>query len=160
MLSAPLAALNYHQVNHIQSLTFNAFFGQPAFNAPLAVNQVHSDGILRNQVLSEALGAVGGAVLAAGAAEADLQMGEAALEEAFHVGIDQGIDMVQEAEDLAVLLQELDDRRIQAGELLEPFVLPGIVHAPAVEHIPAPVSGRILGNPLLEGKTVNSHRQG
>ena len=160
MLSAPLAALNYHQVNHIQSLTFNAFFGQPAFNAPLAVNQVHSDGIPRNQVLGEVLGAVGGAVLAAGAAETDLQVGEAALEEAFHMGIDQGIDMVQEAEDLAVLLQEFNDRGVQAGELLEPFVLPRIVYAPAVKHIPSPVPGRILGNPLLEGKTVHGYRQG
>ena len=117
-------------------------------------------GVSRNQVLGEVLGAVGGAVLTAGAAETDLQVGEAALEEAFHMGIDQRIDMVQETEDLAVLLQELDDRRIQTGELLEPFVLPGIMHAPAVKHIPAPVPGRILGDPLLEGKTVNSHRQG
>ena len=30
------------------------------------------------------------------------------------------------------------------------------MHAPAVEHIPAPVSGRILGNPLLEGKEPKS----
>ena len=68
--------------------------------------------------------------------------------------------MVQEAEDLAVLLQKLNDRRIQAGKLLEPFVLPGIVYAPAVEHIPSPVPGRVLGDPLLEGKTVHGYRQG
>ena len=79
-------------------------------------------------MFGEVLGAVGGAVLAAGAAETDLQVGEAALEEALHVRIDQGIDVVQEAEDLAVLLEELDDGRIQTGQLLEPLILPGVMH--------------------------------
>ena len=92
------------------------------------MDQVHFHGIFRHEVLGEVLGAVGGAVLAAGAAETDLQVGETALEEALHVRIDQGIDVVQEAEDFAVLLEELDDGRIQAGQLLEPLILPGVMH--------------------------------
>ena len=124
------------------------------------MNQVDFHRILRNEVLSEVLGAVGGAVLAAGAAETDLQVRESALKEALHVGIDQGIDMVQEAEDLAVLLQELNDGFIKTGQLLEPFVLPRIMHAPAVEHIPAPISRCVLRNAFLKGKTVNGHGQG
>ena len=121
---------------------------------------MHFHEIFRDEVLGEVLGAVGGAMLAAGAAETDLQVREAALEEALHMRIDQGIDMVQEAEDLAVLLQEPDDGFIQAGQLLEPLVLPRIMHAPAVEHIPSPIPGRILGNSLSEGKTVYRHGQG
>ena len=114
------------------------------------MNQVHSHGIFRHQVLGEVLGAVGGTVLAASAAETDLQMRKTALQETLHMGIDQTIDMVQKAEDLPVLLQELDDGRIQSGQLLEPLVLPRIVHRPAVEHIPAPVPGSILWDALLK----------
>ena len=84
--------------------------------------------IFRNKVFGEMLGAVGRAVLTAGATETDLQMGEATGKEAFHMRIDQGIDMVQETENLPVLLQELDHGCIQASQLLEPFVLPRIMH--------------------------------
>ena len=92
------------------------------------MNQVHFHGVFGHEVLGEVLGAIGGAVLAACASETDLQVRETAGKEALHVRIDQGIDMVQEAEDFSVLLQELDDRRIQAGQLLEPLILPGIMH--------------------------------
>ena len=123
------------------------------------MDEVHFHGIFCNQVLGEVLGAVGGSVLAAGTAEADLQVREAALKEALHVRIDQGVDVVQEAEDLAVLLQEPNDGFVQAGQLLEPLVLPRIMHAPAVEHIPSPIPGRILGYALPERETVDSHGQ-
>ena len=95
---------------------------------PFTMDQVHFHGIFRHEVLGEVLGAVGGAVLATGAAETDLQVREAAGKEAFHVRIDQGIDVVQEAEDLAVFFQELDHRRIQPRQLLEPLILPRIMH--------------------------------
>ena len=48
-------------------------------------------------MLGEVLGAVGGAVLAACAAETDLQVREAAEKEAFHVRIDEGIDVAYRA---------------------------------------------------------------
>ena len=79
-------------------------------------------------VLCQSVGKINRTMLSAGAAETDLQVREAAGKEAFHVRIDQGIDVVQEAEDLAVLLEELDDGRIQAGQLLEPLILPGVMH--------------------------------
>ena len=129
------------------------------FDSPLAVDEVDFHGIFRDEVLGEVLGAVGGAVLATGAAETDLQVRETALEEALHVRIDQGIDMVQEAEDLAVLLQELNDGFIETGQLFEPLVLPRIVHTPAVEHIPSPIPGRILRNAFFERETVDSYGQ-
>ena len=123
------------------------------------MDEVDFYGIFRDEMLGEVLGAVSGTVLAAGAAEADLQVREIALKEALHVRIDQSIDMVQEAEDLTVLLQELYDGFIEAGQLLEPLVLPRIMHAPAIEHIPSPIPGRILRNAFLEGETVDSYGQ-
>ena len=111
-------------------------------------------------MLGQVLGAVGGAVLAAGATETDLEVRETTGEETFHVRIDQGIDVVQKAEDLPVLLQEFDDGRIQSGQLLEPLILPRIMHAPAVKYIPSPVPGSILRNPLLKGETINGYGQG
>ena len=89
---------------------------------------MHFHGIFRCQVLGEVLGTVGGAVLAAGATEADLEMREAALEKALHMRIDQGIDVVEEAEDFAVLLEEVDHGLIQPRQLLEPLILPRIMH--------------------------------
>ena len=119
------------------------------------VDEVHFHGIFRHQVFRQVLGTVGGTVLAAGAAETHLKVGEAAGEETLHVRIDQGIDVVQEAEYLPVLLQELNYGGIQACQLLEPLVLSGIVHGPAIKYIPSPVPRRVLGNALLIGETVN-----
>ena len=124
------------------------------------MNQVHFHGIFRDEMLGEVLGTVGGAVLAAGAAEADLQVCEPAGKKTLDVRIDQGIDVVQEAEDLPVLLEELDDGLIQPRQLLEPLILPRIMHRPAIKYIPSPIPGCILRDTLLEGKTIYSHRQG
>ena len=111
---------------------------------------MHFHGIFRDEVLGEVLGAVGGAVLAAGAAETDLQVREAAGDESLYVRIDQGIDVVEEAEDLAVLLEELDDGRIQAGQLLEPLILPRIMHAPAIKYVTTSIPGSIFRDAFLK----------
>ena len=116
------------------------------------MNQVHSHGIFRHQVLGEVLGAVGGTVLAASAAKTDLQMREPALKETLHMGIDQTIDMVQEAEDLSVLLQKLDDGRIQSGQLLEPLVLPGLCTDLQSNTYPPPFPDVSSGIPFLYEK--------
>ena len=101
---------------------------EPGLNPAFAVNQVDLHRILRDEMLGKVLGAVGGTVLAACAAETDLQVRKTTLKEALYMRIDQGIDMVQEVKNLAVLLQELDHGRIQPGQLLEPLILPRIVH--------------------------------
>ncbi len=98
------------------------------FNSSFTMNQVHADGILCGQALRKMLGAVSGPVLTAGAAETDLQMRETTLKETLHVRIDQRIDAVQEAEDFTVLLQEIDHGLVQTGQLLEPLILPRIMH--------------------------------
>ena len=89
---------------------------------------MHPDGVFRDEMLSEMLGTVGGAMLPAGAAETDLKMREATGKEALHVNIDQGIDIVQELEYLAVFFEKVNDGLIQSGQLLEPFILPRIMH--------------------------------
>ena len=45
-----------------------------------------------------------------------------------HCGFCMCIDMVEEAEDFTVLLQEVDHRLIQPGQLLELLILPRIMH--------------------------------
>ena len=88
-MTALLYALGNHQFNHYQSLTFDTIIRHPMFNSSFTMNQVHADGILCGQALRKMLGAVSGPVLTAGAAETDLQMHEATLEEALHMRIDQ-----------------------------------------------------------------------
>ena len=95
---------------------------------------------LAGEVLGKMLGAVDRTVLSTGTSEADLKMGELPLYEAFDMGIDQLVDAVEEGEDLAVVLEEADDRLIEARELFVLLIASGVVRAAAVEHIPAPVA--------------------
>lgn len=82
---------------------------------------------LAGEVLGKMLGAVDRTVLSTGTSEADLKMGELPLYEAFDMGIDQLVDAVEEGNDLAVILKELDYFRIVAVELAIVLILPGVV---------------------------------
>ena len=61
--------------------------------------------------------------------------------------------MSEEVGYLAVILKELDDFGIQAGELAVVLVLAGIVDGPAVEHIATSVAGIVSRDAFLVGKT-------
>ena len=116
-------------INTRLSITYiRRSFWKPSFDAPLSVDEVHANGIFGHQVLGEVLGAIGGAVLPAGAAETDLQVSETTLEEALHVRIDQRINVVEEAYNLAVLLKKSNYRLIKPCQLLEPLIFPRIMH--------------------------------
>ena len=60
--------------------------------------------------------------------------------------------MSEEVGYLAVILKELDDFGIQAGELAVVLVLAGIVDGPAVEHIATSVAGIVSRDAFLVGK--------
>ena len=111
------------------------------------------------EVGGEVLGAVDRTVLAAGAAEADLQVTEFPLDETLYMGIHEGVDAVEESQDFSVVLQEFDNLRIGAVELAVEFVLTGIVDAPAVKNIAAPVARIIRRDAFLEGETPDVHFQ-
>ena len=116
------------------------------FDVLFAVHQVHLHAERPVQVFGQVLCRVDGAVLAARAAEADGQTGEATFHVALHGGVHQGVDMLQESGDFTVVLQEADDGLVQAGERLVAFVLSGVVHGAAVEDKASPVARRVFGD--------------
>ena len=121
------------------------------------MDEVDSDAVFVEKVLGKVLGAIDGAVLAASTAESHLEVGEVALDKALHVMVDKGIDRVEEGEYLAVLLEEIDDRLIQAGKGLVLLVLTRVVSTAAVEDIPAAVAGGIFRSSLLKGERVDRY---
>ena len=100
----------------------------------------NSDVELPCKMLGKMLRTIDRPVLSSGAAEADLKMGELPLNKALDMGIDQCIHAVQEGENLAVILEELDDFLVKAGELTIELVLSRVVHRTAVEYVTASVS--------------------
>ena len=93
-----------------------------------------------------------GAVLSAGAAEADRQIGEAAFHVALHGSVDKGVGMLQEYGYLAVVFQEADNGFVQSREGFVTLVLAGVVHSAAVEDKTSTVARRIFGDAFLVGK--------
>ena len=121
------------------------------------MDEMDVDIVFLFEVLCQMLGAIDGAVLAASTAESHLEVGEVALDKALHVMVDKGIDRVEEGEYLAVLLEEVDDRLIQAGKELVLLVFAGVVSSTAVEDIPAAVAGGIFRSSLLKGERVDRY---
>ena len=99
-------------------------------------------------------GAIDGAVLAAGAAEGDLEVGEAAFEEALDVMIYQPVNGLQETEYLAVGFEEVDDGLVEASEGFVLLVLTGVMGRAAIEDVTASVATIIGGDALLKGEGV------
>lgn len=105
-------------------------------------------------MVGEVFGAIDGAVLAAGAAEGDLEVGEAAFEEALDVMIYQPVNGLEETEYLAVGFEEVDDGLVEAGEGFVLVVLTGVVGRAAIEDVTASVVRLIGGDALLKGEGV------
>jgi hypothetical protein len=105
-------------------------------------------------VVGEVFGAIDGAVLAAGAAEGDLEVGEAAFEEALDVMIYQPVNGLQETEYLAVGFEEINDRLVEAGERFVLVVLTGVMGRATIEDVAASVATTIGGDAFFEGKRV------
>ena len=73
-----------------------------------------TDGIALQEMRGQVLRTVNRAVLAAGAAEGNLQVRKAPLEETLYMGIHQSVCLVQETENLPVFLQKTDHGLIQS----------------------------------------------
>ena len=96
-------------------------------------------------MFGQMLGAIDGTVLTAGAAEAEHEGGEAALQVAGYVGIGELVDAVEEGDDFAVVLVESDDGLVESCQFLVGLVAPGVVGAAAVEHVAAAVAALVFG---------------
>src|SRR5574344_100375 len=110
-------------------------------------------------MLGQMLRGINTAVLAAGTTEAEHQVGEAALDVAFHVCISQTIYIVEEGKYLTVILKEAYHRFVQSRKFLIRFVTAGIMGAAAVEDIAATIARLILRDSLAEGETITAHHQ-
>src|SRR5882762_4206198 len=96
-------------------------------------------------------------MLAAGAAERDHQVLEAALLIAGEARIHQGVNAGQELVHAFLLIEIVDDRSVLAGESLEALFAARIGEAAAIEDKSAAVAAFVLGQTLMKGKTENSH---
>ena len=117
------------------------------------MRQTHADAVFALEMTGECFRAVDGAVLAARAAERDLEVAESAGDVALHVRVHEAVDVVEEPLDLAPLLEEGDDVRVTPGGGFVTLVTPGVVHPAAVEDVAAAVAGCILGQAFPVGET-------
>ena len=110
--------------SHISTLNFGL---KRLFNILFSMYQVHLHAELLVQMFRQVLCRVHGAVLSAGAAEADRQIGEAAFHVALHGSVDKGVGMLQEYGYLAVVFQEADNGFVQSREGFVTLVLAKLV---------------------------------
>lgn len=95
-------------------------------------------------------GAVDGAVLAAGASEGDLKVGEVALQIFLDALADEGFGVVEELVNGGFLLQELDDGTVLAGIALVLWIAAGVGQGAAVEDEATAVAGGVGGEAFFE----------
>lgn len=78
-------------------------------------------------VLGKVLGTVNGTVLASRAAEAEHQVGEAALDVSSNVLVGEHVYVVKEIEYLAIVFKESYHWLVEASQLLVRLVSPGVM---------------------------------
>ena len=123
------------------------------------MGNLYLDVELLGKMLGQVLCAVKAAVLAACAAEANLQMCKLALYEPLNMNIYKTVNVVKEEEDFSVVLKEFDHLFVHAVELTIVLVLAGVVNGTTVKDITAAVAAGIYGDTLLVSKTVNANFQ-
>ena len=106
--------------------------------------------ILLMQMFCNMLSTIDAAMLASGTAKGYHQMGETSVDESFCMEIDKRIYALEESQDFAVFLKEIDDRLVKSCQALVLFVTSWIVCASAVEHIASAVAGVVLWDSFLE----------
>ncbi len=107
----------------------------------------------------ELLGAVDGAVLAAGAAEGYTQVREVALEVLVDALADYGFCVVEECGHSLFALKELYHGPVFAGICLVLGVAPGVGQRATVEDMAAAVAGTVFGEPLLVAEAAHRDLQ-
>ena len=108
----------------------------------------------------EALGAVDGAVLAAGAAEGDLEGGEVAFEVFLDALSDDGLDVVEKLIDGRFFLQEFDNRAVLASVGLVLGEASRVGKGAAVEDESAAVAGGVGGEAFFEAEGEDGDGEG
>ncbi len=108
----------------------------------------------------ELLGAIYGAVLAAGAAEGDAEVGKVTLEVFVDALCDDRHSVLQEEVDGRLALQKFDDGTVLACVGLVLGVATGIGEGAAVEDVAAAIARRIVGKALFVTETLYGNGEG
>ena len=95
------------------------------------------------KVLCHALSTIDTSMLTTGTAERYHETRELTFDKSLRMEIDNWIDMLEETENLAVLLQEVDDGLIEPCQMLVLDVASGIVRSATIEHIASSVTANI-----------------
>ena len=111
-------------------------------------------------MLGQMLGTIHATMLTARTAEAEHQVGKAALQVSLDMSVGQLIYTLEEGENLAIILEETDNRLVYTGKFLVRLVSTGVVRATAVEDITTAIAACILGDTLAEGETEDAYHQG
>ena len=111
-------------------------------------------------MLGQMLGTIHATMLTARTAETEHQVGKAALQVSLDMSVGQLIYTLEEGENLAIILEETDNRLVDTGKFLVRLVSTGVVRATAVEDIAAAIAAGILGDTLAEGETEDAYHQG
>ena len=85
----------------------------------------------------------------------DHEVGETPLDVVFDGSIYEGVGVLEEVVDAAVLEEEIDDSLVASGEGLVGSVTTGVVEGTAVKDKPASVSCGVLGDACLVGKAAD-----
>ena len=118
---------------------------------------MNADWIFVMEVFGEVFGGIDRAMLSAGTTETNLQMIKTAFDKPLYMVIHQGIDMIQESQDLAVLLKEIYHRLIKTREGFVLLVFTGIMGRTAIKDISATISGLVCRNTAFKGERVNRY---
>ena len=116
----------------------------------MAEDDFHAE--LTVEMLGHALCTIDTAMLSACTSERNHEAGEVALDEAFGMEVDHGIDVLEETEYLAVFLEEVDDGLVESCHVLVLDVSSWVVGTSTVEHIAASMSTLVLRHSVLEGE--------
>jgi hypothetical protein len=108
------------------------------------------------EAFGQLFGEVDGAVLAAGAAEGDHKIFEAAGAIGGNAGVDEREDAGEKLVNGFLLIEVVDYGRVFAGERFEAIFAAGIGEAAAVENKAAAVAGFVFRQALMERKTENA----
>ena len=111
--------------------------------------------IAPTEARGELLGAVDGAVLAAGAAKGYGEVREMTLEVFVDTLADDGFSVVEEDTYSFLALQELYDGTVFAGIGFVFGITPGVGERPTVEDMSATVAGAVLRQPLLVAEAAH-----
>ena len=105
----------------------------------------------------ETFGAVDATVLSTCTSEGNHKVRESPFYEACYVMVGQIVYSIEEVKYFAVVFEEQFNGLVESRHVFIGFEFTGIRDCAAVEHVSAPVAGRIVGDAVLIGETKDSY---